>query len=123
MHVERLMHPAGLQGIRCGQVVRTSSGSRSKSVCRLDGFAPIASVGSKGHSYHNALAETNNGLCKSELIYHQSLKSREAVDLATLKWLHWYKHQRLLSSIGYFRPRMLRKTSTATSKSGYGGLT
>ena len=62
------------------------------------------SVGSKGDSYDNALAETINGLYKAELIYRRSWKSREAVEMATLKWVHWYNHQRLLSSIGYIPP-------------------
>ena len=48
------------------------------------------SVGSKGDSYDNALAETINGLYKAELIYRQSWRSREAVEIATLKWVHWY---------------------------------
>ncbi|RHW19507.1 IS3 family transposase, partial [Pseudomonas jilinensis] len=50
------------------------------------------SVGSKGDSYDNALAETINGLYKAELIYRQSWRSREAVEIATLKWVHWYNH-------------------------------
>jgi putative transposase len=62
------------------------------------------SVGSKGDSYDNALAETINGLYKAELNHRQSWKSREAVELATLKWFHWFNHQRLLSSIGYIPP-------------------
>jgi len=55
-------------------------------------------------TYDNALAETINGLYQAELIYRQSWKSREAVEMATLKWVHWYNHQRLLSSIGYIPP-------------------
>src|SRR5690606_16228486 len=39
-----------------------------------------------------------------KLIYRQSWRSREAVEIATLKWVHWYNHQRLLSSIGYIPP-------------------
>ena len=62
------------------------------------------SVGSKGDSYDNALAETINGLYKAELIHRQSWKSREAVEMATLKWVHWYNHQRLLGWIGYIPP-------------------
>lgn len=58
------------------------------------------SVGSKGDSYHNALAETINRLYKAELIHRQSWKSREAVEMATLRWVHWYNNERLLSSIG-----------------------
>jgi len=46
------------------------------------------SVGSKGDSYDNALAETINGLYKAELIYRHSWRSREAVEIATLKWVH-----------------------------------
>jgi transposase InsO family protein len=48
------------------------------------------SVGSKGDSYDNALAETINGLYKTEVIHRQSWKSREAVEMATLDWAHWY---------------------------------
>ena len=62
------------------------------------------SVGSKGDGYDNALAETINGLCKAELIYRQSWRSREAVEIATLKWVHWFNHQRLLGSIGHIPP-------------------
>lgn len=62
------------------------------------------SVGSKGDSYDNALAETINGLYKAEVIHRQSWKSREAVEMATLKWVYWYNHQRLLGSIGYIPP-------------------
>ncbi len=62
------------------------------------------SIGSKGDSYDNALAETINGLYKAELIYRQSWRSREAVEIATLKWVHWFNHQRLLGSIGYIPP-------------------
>ncbi len=73
------------------------------------------SVGSKGDSYDNALAETINGLYKAELIYRQSWRSREAVEIATLKWVHWYNHQRLLSSIGYIPRQKLRQTSTSNN--------
>ncbi|MCP6379563.1 integrase core domain-containing protein, partial [Klebsiella pneumoniae] len=67
---------------------------------RAGGLIHHSDRGSKGDSYDNALAETINGLYKAELIYRQSWKSREAVEMATLKWVHWYNHQRLLSSIG-----------------------
>ena len=63
------------------------------------------SVGSRGDSYDNALAETINGLYKAELIHKRApWKSREAVELATLEWVSWYNHQRLLGSIGYIPP-------------------
>ena len=63
------------------------------------------SVGSKGDSYDNALAETINGLYKTELIHKRApWKSREAVELATLEWVTWFNHHRLLEPIGYIPP-------------------
>jgi putative transposase len=63
------------------------------------------SVGSKGDSYDNALAETINGLYKAELIHRRApWKTKEAVELATLEWVHWFNHIRLLEGIGYIPP-------------------
>ena len=63
------------------------------------------SVGSKRDSYDNALAETINGLYKTELIHKRApWKSREAVELATLEWVAWFNHHRLLEPIGYIPP-------------------
>ena len=63
------------------------------------------SVGSKGDSYDNALAETINGLYKAELIHRRApWKTREAVELATLEWVCWFNHHRLLEPIGYIPP-------------------
>ena len=63
------------------------------------------SVGSKGDSYDNALAETINGLYKTELIHRRApWKTRESVELATLEWVAWFNHHRLLGSIGYIPP-------------------
>lgn len=59
------------------------------------------SVGSKG----DALAETINGLYKAELIHRRApWKTVEAVELATLEWVTWFNHQRLLEPIGYIPP-------------------
>jgi transposase InsO family protein len=67
------------------------------------GIAP--SVGSKGDSYDNALAETINGLYKAELIHHRRpWKTRESVELATLEWVSWINHQRLMGPLGYIPP-------------------
>jgi putative transposase len=63
-----------------------------------------SSVGSVGDSYDNALAETINGLYKAEVIHRQSWKSREAVELATLTWVDWFNHRRLLEPIGNIPP-------------------
>jgi Integrase core domain len=63
------------------------------------------SVGSKGDSYDNALAETINGLYKAEVIHRRSSwKTVEAVEMATFKWVAWFNHQRLLEPIRYTPP-------------------
>jgi putative transposase len=63
------------------------------------------SVGSRGDSYDNALAETINGLYKAELIHRRApWKTKEAVELATLEWVAWFNHNRLLEPIGYIPP-------------------
>jgi transposase InsO family protein len=63
------------------------------------------SVGTTGDSYDNALAETINGLYKTELIHRRGpWKTKAAVEIATLEWVAWFNHQRLLSSIGYISP-------------------
>ncbi|HQV15465.1 MAG TPA: IS3 family transposase, partial [Denitromonas sp.] len=63
------------------------------------------SVGSRGDSYDNALAETINGLYKAEMIHRRApWKTKEAVELATLEWVSWFNHHRLLEPIGYIPP-------------------
>jgi transposase InsO family protein len=63
------------------------------------------SVGSRGDSYDNALAETINGLYKAELIHRRGpWKTREAVELATLNWVSWFNHHRLMEGLGYIPP-------------------
>ena len=63
------------------------------------------SVGSVGDSYDNALAETINGLYKTEVIRRRGpWKSLEAVEFATLEWVDWFNHRRLLEPIGHITP-------------------
>jgi putative transposase len=63
------------------------------------------SVGSRGDSYDNALAESVNGLYKAELIHRRApWKTRAAVEMATLEWVSWFNHHRLLEPIGYIPP-------------------
>jgi len=63
------------------------------------------SVGSRGDSYDNALAETINGLYKAELIHRRApWKTRESVELATLEWVAWFNHRRLMEPLGYIPP-------------------
>jgi putative transposase len=64
-----------------------------------------ASVGSVGDSYDNALAETINGLFKAEVIHRRGpWRSVEAVEFATLEWVHWFNVYRLLEPIGNIPP-------------------
>ena len=63
------------------------------------------SVGSRGDSYDNALAESVIGLFKTEMIHRSGpWRGREDVELATLKWVWWFNHHRLLEPIGYIPP-------------------
>lgn len=63
------------------------------------------SVGSRGDSYDNALAETINGLYKAELIHRRApWKTRESVEIATLEWVAWYNNYRLMEPLGYIPP-------------------
>jgi putative transposase len=63
------------------------------------------SVGSRGDSYDNALAESVIGLFKTEVIRPKGpWRTPEAVELATLTWVDWFNHRRLLGPIGYIPP-------------------
>ncbi len=63
------------------------------------------SVGSVGDSYDNALAETINGLYKTEVIHRRGpWRSFEAVEMATLEWVDWFNNRRLLEPVGNIPP-------------------
>ena len=63
------------------------------------------SVGAVGSSYDNALAETINGLYKTELIKPgKPWRTIEDVELATAKWVHWFNHRRLYEYCGDIPP-------------------
>ncbi len=63
------------------------------------------SVGSVGDSYDNALAETINGLYKTEVIRRRGpWRTLEAVEFATLEWVDWFNHRRLFEPIGNIPP-------------------
>ena len=64
-----------------------------------------ASVGSRGDSYDNALAETVNGIYKAELIRRQGpWRSADQVELATAAWVEWWNQRRLHSACGHVPP-------------------
>lgn len=75
---------------------------------RLANEGAVASVGSKGDSYDNALAESLNGLFKTELIRRGGpWRTVEDVEMATLAWVDWYNHRRLHSACGNVPPAEL----------------
>ncbi len=72
---------------------------------RLAAAGIDASVGSRGDSYDNALAESVIGLFKTEVIRRQGpWRSLEEVEFATLTWVHWFNTTRLLEPLGYLPP-------------------
>lgn len=69
-----------------------------------------ASVGSVGDGYDNAMAETINGLFKTELIHLRGpWRSLDAVEYATLEWVDWFNNRRLLEPIGNIPPAEFEK--------------
>ena len=101
LHERRPRHGGGL-------VHHSDKGSQYVSIkyterLALAGVEP--SVGSVGDSYDNALAESINGLYKAEVIHRRGpWRSLEAVELATLEWVDWFNHRRLLEPIGNIPP-------------------
>jgi transposase InsO family protein len=93
---------------RGGLVHHSDRGSQYVSIKYTERLAAAGiepSVGSVGDSYDNALAETINGLYKTEVIRRRGpWKSLEAVELATLEWVDWFNHRRLLGPIGNVPP-------------------
>ena len=88
---------------------------------RLADAEIAASVGSRGDSYDNALAETVNGLYKAELIHRRARwRSVVEVKLATAEWVFFWNHRRLHSATGYLPPAeheraYLRRQAEATA--------
>ena len=72
---------------------------------RLADVGAIASIGSVGDSYDNALAETVVGLYKTECVKIDGpFRTADELELATLSWVHWFNENRLHSSINYLTP-------------------
>jgi putative transposase len=91
-----------------GLVHHSDRGSQYVSMKYTDRLAVAGiepSVGSVGDSYDNALAETINGLYKAELIHRRGpWRSFEAGEFATLEWVDWFNHRRLMGPIGNIPP-------------------
>lgn len=71
---------------------------------RLEEAGIEASVGAVGDSYDNALAETINGLYKAEVVHRRSWPDLQVLEMATLNWVDWFNHRRLLEPIGNVPP-------------------
>ena len=72
---------------------------------RLADAGAVTSVGSKGDSYDNALAESVNALYKAELIRRRrTWRTLADVELATAEWVDWWNHRRLHSACGDIPP-------------------
>ena len=91
-----------------GLICHSDRGSQYLSIRYSERLAEAGiepSVGSKGDSYDNALAETINGLYKAEVIHRRGpWKTKQAVELATLEWVSWFNHHRLMEPLGYLPP-------------------
>jgi putative transposase len=91
-----------------GLVHHSDRGSQYLSIRYTDRLAEagaVTSVGSRGDSYDNALAETIIGLYKTELIRRRGpWKGIDQVEYATLEWVDWFNHRRLLEPIGHLPP-------------------
>ncbi|MBZ8707368.1 IS3 family transposase, partial [Escherichia coli] len=86
-----------------GTIHHSDKGSQYVSLAytqRLKEAGLLASTGSTGDSYDNAMAESINGLYKAEVIHRKSWKHRAEVELATLTWVDWYNNRRLLGRLG-----------------------
>ncbi len=105
--LEQALHAR--QPARSGGLIHHSDrGSQYLSIRYTERLAEAGiepSVGSVGDSYDNALAETINGLYKAEVIHRRGpWRSFEAVEYATLEWVDWFNHRRLLEPIGNILP-------------------
>lgn len=100
-----------------GTIHHSDKGSQYVSLAytqRLQEAALLASTGSTGDSYDNAMAESINGQYKAEVIHRQSWKNRQEVELATLAWVDWYNNRRLLERLGHIPPAEAEKAYYAS---------
>ncbi|MFO7359267.1 IS3 family transposase [Escherichia coli] len=100
-----------------GTIHHSDKGSQYVSLAyteRLKEAGLLASTGSTGDSYDNAMAESINGLYKAEVIHRKSWKNRAEVELATLTWVDWYNNRRLLGRLRHTPPAEAEKAYYAS---------
>jgi transposase InsO family protein len=102
-------------------IIRKVSGVQYLSIRyskRLGEAEIVASVGSKGDGYDCELAESFNGLYKTELIHRKGLgRNVERVEWATLNYLDWFNNRRIHESLDYVSPVEFKKAYYDTSES------
>jgi putative transposase len=127
--LEMAVHNRGADGLD-GLVHHSDRGVQYLAVRysqRLDENRIVASVGSKGDSFDNAMAESFNGLYKWELIYRQGpWRGLDDVEFATMTYVDWFNHRRLHGTIttdasyttpAAFEAAFYRQTTPASSRS------
>jgi putative transposase len=91
-----------------GLIHHSDAGSQYTSIrytSRLTDAGAVASIGSVGDSYDNALAESVIGLYKTECVHREGpWRSVDDVELATLNWVWWFNETRLHSALGHIPP-------------------
>ncbi|EFF2388441.1 IS3 family transposase [Escherichia coli] len=100
-----------------GTIHHSDKGSQYVSLAyteRLKEAKLLASTGSTGDSYDNAMAESINGLYKAEVIHRKSWKNRAEVELSTLTWVDWYNNRRLLGRLRHTPPAEAEKAYYAS---------
>ena len=102
-----------------GVVHHSDAGSQYTAIRYADRLAEpgaLASIGTVGDSYDNAMAESVIGLYKAECVRREGpFRTIDELELATLTWVDWYNTGRLHSSIGYVPPNEYEATYYATT--------
>ncbi len=95
-------------GRLAGLVHHSDAGSQYTAIRYVDRLADagaVASIGTVGDSYDNALAETTIGLYKTECVHHDGpFRTVDDLELATADWVHWFNTARLHSALDYLTP-------------------
>ena len=114
--LEQALQTTPAEASRTGLVHHSDRGSNNVSLAHSDALITAgvqASVGSVRDSYDNALAETVNGLCKTELIHRRrTWPSATAVKIATLDWVTWWNTKRLHEALNFRAPAEVEASYT-----------
>jgi putative transposase len=109
-----------------GLVCHSDAGSQFTAIRygeRLAELGALPSIGSVGDSYDNALAETVNGLYKTEVIRRRGpWRNVDEVELATLEWVHWFNTGRLHGALGDIPPEEFEAAFYAAQQTDPAGV-